>query len=72
MGKSEAMTSTDSFAFISTVSWKLRNFTIILISSSLPTSHIQRSPAEFVDRPKVAEFNIRQGVDRIFRLKSTL
>ena len=35
----------------------------------MPTSHIQRSPAEFVDRPKVA---IRQGVERIFRLKSTL
>ena len=35
-------------------------------------SHIQRSPAEFVDRQKVAEIQIRQGVERIFRLKSTL
>ena len=38
----------------------------------MPTSHIQRSPAEFVDRPKVAEFHIRQGVERIFRLKATM
>ena len=40
----------------------------------MPTSHIQRqrSPAEFVDRPKVAEFHIRPGVERILRLKSTL
>ena len=32
----------------------------------MPTSHIQRSPAEIVDRPNVAEFQIRQGVERIF------
>ena len=32
----------------------------------MPTSHIQQSPAEFVDRPKVAKFHIRQGVERIF------
>ena len=38
----------------------------------MPTSHIQRSPAEFVDHPNVVEFHIRQGVERIFRLKSTL
>ena len=38
----------------------------------MTTSHIQRSPAEFVDRPKVAEFHIRHGFERIFRLKSTL
>ena len=44
------------------------NFSFVL----MPTSHIQRSPAEFVDRPNVAEFHIRQGVERIFRLKSTL
>ena len=31
----------------------------------MPTSHIQRSPAEFVDRQKVAEFQIRQGVDGV-------
>ena len=35
----------------------------------MPTSHIQRSPAEVVDRPNVAEFQIRQGVERIFCLK---
>ena len=38
----------------------------------MPRSHIQRSPAEFVDRQKVAEIQIRQGIERIFRLKSTL
>ena len=39
----------------------------------MPTSHyIQRSPAEIVDRPNVAEFQIRQGVERIFCLKCTL
>ena len=38
----------------------------------MPASHIQWSPAEFVDRQKVAEFQTRQGVERIFRLKSTL
>ena len=27
----------------------------------MPTSHIQRSPTEIVDRPNVAEFQIRQG-----------
>ena len=32
----------------------------------MPTSHIQRSPAEIVDRLNVAEFQIRQGVERIF------
>ena len=32
----------------------------------MPTSHIQRSPAKIVDRPNVAEFQIRQGVERIF------
>ena len=31
-----------------------------------------RSPAEIVDRPNVAEFKIRQGVERIFCLKCTL
>ena len=31
-------------------------------SAVMPTSHIQRSPAEIVDRPNVAEFQIRQGV----------
>ena len=37
----------------------------------MPTSNIQRSPANFVDhRQKVAEIQIRQGVERIFRLKS--
>ena len=35
----------------------------------MPTSHIQRSPAEIVDRPNIAEFQIRQGVERIFCLK---
>ena len=38
----------------------------------MPTSHIQRSPAEIVDQPNVAEFKIRQGVERIFCLKCTL
>ena len=38
----------------------------------MPTSHIQRSPVEIVDRPNVAEFQIRQGVERIFCLKCTL
>ena len=38
----------------------------------LYTSHIQRSPAKFVDRQKVAKFQIRQGVERVFPLKSTL
>ena len=37
----------------------------------MPTSHIQRSP-EIVDRPNVAEFQIRQAVERIFWLKCTL
>ena len=36
----------------------------------MPTSHIQRSPAEFVDRQKIAEIQIRQGVERIFLTKS--
>ena len=38
----------------------------------MPIRHviIPQSPAEFVDRQKVAEFQIRQGVARIFRLKS--
>ena len=40
--------------------------------SFMPTWYIQRSPAEFVDRPKVTEFYMRQGVERFFRLKSTL
>ena len=35
-------------------------------------SHIQRSPAEIVDRPNVAEFQIHQGVERIFCFKCTL
>ena len=35
----------------------------------MPMSHIQRSPAEIVDRPNVAEFQIRQGVERIFLLE---
>ena len=38
----------------------------------MPTSHIQRSSAEIVDRPNVAEVQIRQGVERIFCLKCTL
>ena len=38
----------------------------------MPTLHIQQSPAEIVDRPNVAEFQIRQGVERIFCLKCTL
>ena len=38
----------------------------------MPTSHIQRSPAEIVDRPYVAKFQIRQGVKHIFCLKCTL
>ena len=38
----------------------------------MPASRMQRSPAEFVDHQKVAEFQTRQGVERIFRLKSTL
>ena len=38
----------------------------------MPMSHIQRSPAEIVDRPNVAEFQIRQGVEHIFCLKCTL
>ena len=42
----------------------------IFFRECMPSSHIQRSPAEFVDRQKVAEFC--QGVERIFRLKSTL
>ena len=37
-----------------------------LVIVLMPTSHIQRSPAEIVDRPNVAEFQIRQGVERIF------
>ena len=32
----------------------------------MPTSHIQRSPAEIVDRPNVAEFQIRQGFRAFF------
>ena len=32
----------------------------------MPTSHIQRSPAKIVDLPNVAEFKIRQGIERIF------
>ena len=35
----------------------------------MPTSHIQRSPAEIVDRPNVAEFQIRQGVEHMFLLE---
>lgn len=35
----------------------------------MPASHIQRSPAEFVYRQKVAEFQNRRGVERIFRWK---
>ena len=38
----------------------------------MPTSHIQRFPAEIVDCPNVAEFQIRQGVERIFCFKCTL
>ena len=40
----------------------------------MPTSHIQRSPAEIVDRPNVAEFQIRQGFRAFFflNLKCTL
>ena len=38
----------------------------------MPTSHIQRSPAEFVVRPNVAEFHIRPRVEHILCLKSTL
>ena len=49
--------------------WLLRARIYVVL---MPRSHIQRSPAEFVDRQKVAEIQIRQGVERIFRLKSTL
>ena len=38
----------------------------------MSTPHIQPSPADSVVRQKVAEFQTRQGVERIFRLKSTL
>ena len=38
----------------------------------MPTSHIQRSLAEIVDRLNVTEFQIRQGAERIFCLKCTL
>lgn len=38
----------------------------------MPASHIQWPPAEFVGRQKVAEFQTRRGVERIFRLESTL
>ena len=41
----------------------------ILVYATAYTSHIQRSPAEIVDRPNVAEFQIRRGVERIFCLK---
>ena len=49
-----------------------RSLKIAAEPAVMPTSHIQRSPAEIVDRPNVAEFQIRQGVERIFCLKCTL
>ena len=38
----------------------------------MPTSHIQRSPAEIVDCPNVAEFQIRYRSLAYFCLKCTL
>ena len=44
--------------------------TVMIHNAYVTYPTVLRSPAEFVDRPKVAEFQIRQGVERIFRLKS--